>query len=312
MVPGTLDIKQVRLLPTPKPPVPTALLLFNEPTVWTVYEGESWEPMSLHRAKSELILETAPRYLDAAGLATSFLRGASFEFFDGTNRVQLTNGPSGWPGASYRVQGQTAMDAWTWGEGAQRRQFELQQMTDAGSFGTGGSPWITQQDFVNRLRITYASDQPVPPGPQGSTTRVDDVRVVPRPAIDSQSLLQVRDASSASRSVRIHTEFYWPKPPRGPVAGYTAPNIGFVETRIEGLTPEPIVLRAEAAQTYAPGHHNFSEVFVFEPARDPGVPAEQIAALEAQGIRQLLAFLGWEPIAGMAVFDAEGRYRTLK
>jgi hypothetical protein len=210
------------------------------------------------------------------------------------------------------VQGQTAIDAWTWGEGAQRRQFELQQMTDAGSLGVGGSPWVTQQDFVTRLRITYASDQPVPPGPQGSTTRVDDVRVIPRPAIDSQSLLQVRDASSASRSVRIHTEFYWPKPPRGPVAGYTAPNIGFVETRIEGLIPEPIVLRAQAAQTYAPGHHNFSEVFVFEPARDPGVPAEQIAALEAQGIRQLLAFLGWEPIAGMAVFDAEGRYRTLK
>ncbi len=88
--------------------------------------------------------------------------------------------------------------------------------------------------------------------------------------------------------------------------------MAFVETRIEGLTPEPLVLRAQAAQTYAPGHHNFTEVFVFEPARDPGVPPEQIAALEAQGIRQVLAFLGWEPIAGIAVFDAHGRYRTLK
>lgn len=312
MVPGTLDVKQVRLLPTPKPPVPTALLLFNEPTVWTVSEGESWEPMSLHRARSELVLETAPRYLDPAGLATSFLNGATFDFFDGTNRVRLTNGPSGWPNASHRVQERTSIDAWTWGEGAQRRQFELQQMTDIGSFGTGGSPWTTQRDFMTRLRITYASDQPVPPGPQGSTTRVDDVPLVPKPAIDDQSLLQVRDVTTASRSVHVHAEFYWPKPPRGPVAGYTAPNIGFVETRLTGLTPEPIVLRAAAAQTYAPGHHNFSEVIVLEPARDPGVPAEQIAALEAQGVRQILVNMGWEPIAGIAVFDAQGRYRTLK
>jgi len=86
----------------------------------------------------------------------------------------------------------------------------------------------------------------------------------------------------------IDTRFLWPPEPRGPTAGYTAPNLGFVETRITGLTREPLVLRSAASQTYSPGHHNFTETFLFEPALDPGTTPAQVAELEAAGIRQLV------------------------
>jgi hypothetical protein len=48
------------------------------------------------------------------------------------------------------------------------------------------------------------------------------------------------------------------------------------------------VLRSAAAQTYSPGHHNFTETFLFEPALDPGTSPAQVAELEAAGIRQLV------------------------
>jgi hypothetical protein len=46
------------------------------------------------------------------------------------------------------------------------------------------------------------------------------------------------------------------------------------------------------SQTYRPGHHNFSETFVFEPALEEGISAPQIAELEAAGARQIFWHVG--------------------
>jgi len=54
-----------------------------------------------------------------------------------------------------------------------------------------------------------------------------------------------------------------------------------------GLTSEPVLLHGEYAQTYRPGHHNFSETFVFEPALDPGVSQQQLDELAEAGVRLL-------------------------
>ena len=50
------------------------------------------------------------------------------------------------------------------------------------------------------------------------------------------------------------------------------------QSRISGLTVEPIVLQGYYSQTYGPWHHNFSEEFIFEPRLEPGLPAEQLNA----------------------------------
>jgi hypothetical protein len=86
--------------------------------------------------------------------------------------------------------------------------------------------------------------------------------------------------------------------------------LGFVETRITGLTTEPLVLRARAAQTYSPGHHNFWEAFLFEPRLDPAVSAAQLAELEAKQIRQLVVDGGLDGVAFWAV-NAAGKLRSL-
>jgi hypothetical protein len=88
--------------------------------------------------------------------------------------------------------------------------------------------------------------------------------------------------------VTIRTQFYWPPPPSGPTAGYTAPLVRWVETTLTGLTSTPILLQNGYAQTYLPGHHNFWETFLFEPGLDPGVPPEVLTELQNRGIGRIL------------------------
>ena len=67
---------------------------------------------------------------------------------------------------------------------------------------------------------------------------------------------------------KIEIEFFWPPHPTGPTAGYTAPLKAWKQTTITGLLDEPLVLKGWFSQTYAPGHHNFWEEFIFEPSME--------------------------------------------
>ena len=89
--------------------------------------------------------------------------------------------------------------------------------------------------------------------------------------------------------LRFETSFYWPPYPGGVIAGYTAPAIRFVESRILGVLPNnaPIVVKGYYAQSYRPGHHNFSEDFVFDPHLSDSVPAQVKAWLKGLGVRRV-------------------------
>ncbi len=70
----------------------------------------------------------------------------------------------------------------------------------------------------------------------------------------------------------------------------TLPVAEWVDTVITGLTSTPITLTNSFAQTYGPGHHNFTEEFIFEPGVDPSVTPAQKAELVAKNIRLLHVF----------------------
>src|SRR5688572_10040901 len=124
-----------------------------------------------------------------------------------------------------------------------------------------------------------------------ATTTEDMVTLRPCPPRAPSDIL--REYSFTTKSgARIDTKYYWPKEPTGVVAGYTAPLVQFVETKISGLTPNPITLTNAYSQTYHPYHHNFSEEFVFEPRLDPGVSAADVAAFEAANIRLIYVLRG--------------------
>jgi hypothetical protein len=96
-----------------------------------------------------------------------------------------------------------------------------------------------------------------------------------------------QNRSFTADGIGVQTSFYWPPEPTGPTAGYTAPMQGWVETRITGLASQPIVLRGEYSQTYRPGHHNFSEEFLFDPHLEPGLDVAVLNELTGRNIRGL-------------------------
>jgi hypothetical protein len=85
----------------------------------------------------------------------------------------------------------------------------------------------------------------------------------------------------------IQTSYYWPEQPQSLLVA-TAPLLRFVQTRIAGLTAQPIVLTNYYSQTYNAFSHNYFEQFVFEPRLEPGLPATTLAELEAANILWIL------------------------
>jgi len=197
-----------------------------------------------------------------------------------------------WPNASNAPAGD--INYWTTGDGASRRHWTLETtfLTNV----TGATPPIfTQNDFECLLNASYATAVPtVDPNGGVFTTTTSEIAVleVCRPLRPGDILVQRRMGKPGV--VDIVTTFYWPNEPPA-AAGYTAPLVRFVETRITGLTSQAIVLTNYYSQTYRPGHHNFSEDFIFEPRLEPGLPTAVLQELEAANIQLIHGHWGIDP-----------------
>jgi hypothetical protein len=121
-----------------------------------------------------------------------------------------------------------------------------------------------------------------------SKTTSDAVRLTPCNQSMVGTVLQ--DRTAHAEGVAIETSFFWPPPPTGVGAGYTAPLVAWKETQITGLTTEPLTLRGYYSQSYRPEHHNFSENFLFEPALEPGIPPSRVAELDARNVRYIYVY----------------------
>ena len=82
--------------------------------------------------------------------------------------------------------------------------------------------------------------------------------------------------------VSIRTQFYvqWQLP------GMLAPtSVQLDQTRIEGLTTEPIVLTGYFSQSVGAGAHLCPMRFLFEPQLEPGISQQILDELRAKDIR---------------------------
>jgi hypothetical protein len=308
--PGKLDIKQVREIPQPKADKQVTPFLLDEPAEYCVQQGESGDVFSIHRLKCLLRAHTRNLRLELTNLQMAPLHvDTRLELLDGTNAIQLTNGTASWPNASFKQDGDVAEEHWTLGTGDARREFSL-ETTLTRSVDATVNPVFTQLDFNKVLRVNYAVPM-ISMDPSGTATTVteESAALVPGATVTPQSLLQQRQLRTPA-GVMIEASFYWPEPPQGPTAGYTAPAIQWVESRITGLTSQPIVLHGYYSQTYHPFHHNFIEQFIFEPRLDSSVTAEQLQELEAANI-QLLYTLSEQKNSPIYALGYDGRFRPL-
>ena len=145
---------------------------------------------------------------------------------------------------------------------------------------------FTASDFPPVLTVQYAAPVPEIDWQGNSTTTLTDYAVLEIPRVATPGSIPVQRVLDNGKGIVVTTDFLWPDEP--PTAGgYTAPLLRFERTVITGLTGSPIVLTGFFSQTYRPGHHNFTEEFIFEPALEPGSSPAVLAELQAANIQYI-------------------------
>jgi hypothetical protein len=271
-----------------------------------VAQKEAGDVFGNHRLKSVWNLQTVSRRLTSANLAAGLYTTGSLDYVEGAAIQSLNGSLAGWPGASHSADG--TKNGWTTGSGAGLRTWELENSLTTSVSG-GDPPVFTATDFPATVTVTYPGPVPVVDH-FGNFTTTDTHFVVlePRPEVRPGSIF-VQRVMDNGKGVVVETSFYWPDPPML-AAGYTAPLVRFEQTRITGLTTAPIVLTGYYSQTYRPGHHNFTEDFIFEPRLEPGISAATLAELAAANILFLHTRAG-EANADMIVAGLNQQLRRL-
>jgi hypothetical protein len=312
--PGQLQVKQVRELIQPESRKVTPILL-NEPIDFVVYQTEAGDAFAFHRLKCLLATETRNAKLTPQALSASVLREATFDFLRGDTLAQLTGGPRGFPGYQFGRKGVGGQnDQWKAQAGRKQTVFRL-RTTLPTTADAEVIPVITQRDARHTLTALYQTPQPYLDFFGEAKTRTSDAaQLIPRDNLIPELPVQTRRIQTLG-GVTIEPRFYWHDFHDSSAVNLKVfPLAAWEKTTITGLTTQPLVLTSEFAQTYAPGHHNFFEIFLYEPALDPAVTAEQKTELQNANIRLIHVFhdrgLGGDDVVRVVGFD--GQFRTLQ
>jgi hypothetical protein len=230
---------------------------------------------------------------------------ASLEYTDGCTERAISGPLLSWPEASYAFDsGQhEARVSWVLADLWNPRSYELEVPNVGELVAPSVGPLLTHRDFGASYCMTpgafgcltvvvdYATPVPSWDWPDPTTTTTDFVRICRCPEEQLGDTLQERTFEGPDGLV-ITTLFYWPFGTFD--GGYTAPLVRWVETVIEGLTTEPVVLHGWYSQTYKPEHHNFTEHFIFDPFLDPDVPEYQLNELRDRGVRLIHIYAGYD------------------
>lgn len=283
-----LQVKQVREIPRPPALPARAPFLLDQPLELLVEQGEFGDPMAIHRLKSRWGLRSRSVRIGDAALASSIHTNVSVLVAASSGVIGLSNGLSGWTGYAYGTNTDGFEEAFVLEQGTRLTlKTSVPRLIPAAN-----PPFLFPADLDRWLVADYARPRAAIGWDEWGTVTNEVARLVRQIPLTPGSQLQTRRMTNQTKTLSIETRFYWPERRRGIDAGYTAPNIGFVETRITGLTIEPMVLTSYWSQTYSPEHHNFAEHFIFEPHLDERVTAGQKAELEHAGIRMLHVRLG--------------------
>jgi hypothetical protein len=308
-----LVLKQVRALPASGSTTNVAPFLLNYPEAFEVYQGEyvfqdrMGDVFSNHRLKSQWQLATRNLRLNSTNLGQCFYTNIEVTTMTGAATNRLAGSPLDWPAYSHAVNGNLVQDCWQTGAGATQRNYCLNTTVPASV--SAAQPIVTAADLELAWTVSYAEPLPVwdyySLGPIAVTE--ETVMLTPRPVVTPDCVRQTRSITNGS--VIVRTTFYWPKDP-ALIPYYTAPLVQFAETRIEGLTAQPLVLSNYFSQTYSPFHHNESEEFVFEPQRDPNVTEQQRAELTARNVQAIYVCYACWPDTYLQLLGCDGSFRT--
>lgn len=295
VAPGELSLRQVRPLPLPDATRNVTPFLVAEPDKLCLYGSERADAFASHRLKLRAAVEGRNAWLSQDQLAAPIYTQARVDYVSGATAALLEGAPSSFAGASHSVtfdgEQLIVLDGWRAAGGSWSLRSRL-----PGLLTRSESPVHTLDDLFFELAVTW--DAPMPyltfsfenERLEPATRDEESVELwgfCPEDVVVAATFPRI-EATFSLGALSIQTAYWFPPPPRGASAGYTAPAIKWERTTISGLTSEPLVLMGYFSQTYAPNHHNFGGQYIFEPRLEPGLSPAALAELEAADVAYLV------------------------
>ena len=251
-------------------------MLINTPVQLCTFQAEHGDVFANYRLKSRWQPQFASGPI-AEGAPWLLRRGAAPIRRWTAACASVSGAPSTWPAATHaafdtqRPEYSASARHGRVGSGTSRRRMTLKTLMPT-SVGPKRIPIVLPEDLGFSLEADY--DTPVAYLDFNDTVALrseEDTLLYECgdhvPLTASHHLL---NRAFTHGNVSIASNFYWPPTPSGAVAGYTAPLDRWVETTINGVVSQPVVLHGYFSQTYRPEHHNFNENFIFDPHLEEG------------------------------------------
>lgn len=281
---GKIEIKQIREIPAAAGAYATPFLL-GEPAVYFTLQGRGGDVFTNHRLKSRWTIQPKSLWLSEENLRNCIYGDVTIEYAaEGTIRRISGDLPS-FPGADHRyVPAETEwdryglMDQWALTDLGNPRNYRLE--TSPLFQGVVPDPIVTLGDMRLAIEVDYR--EPVPTGDANVTTT--DILSLYRPWVPgSEETPDECSIDDPNTGVSITSRFYvhwgW---------GWNAPaSVQFEQTRIEGLTSEPIILTGYFSQSIGGGSHLCPKNFLFEPGLEPGLSQQSLDELKARNVRMV-------------------------
>ena len=320
--PDWIVVKQVRELPQPKELTdPTPILAGGQATL-RLFQGETGGGgvFAYHRLKSIWNIDAASRVLETTGQKSSLINAADWtRVVDGETLV-VEDGIAGWPKHRFstgkRGNETVLVDQWQESRDGEITRYKMSLVIprwlpdrNSPTVFVGELPVYLEANYskpLENLSIDWQTGKPT-----YKAVKTEEIQLSafdPNETISPDDLPQDR-LLEGEDGKKIEIEFFWPPHPTGPTAGYTAPLKAWKQTTITGLLDTPLVLKGWFSQTYAPGHHNFWEEFIFEPSMEEGISEELLAEMEEADVKRIYVFIErWRSANAMIIgFDGEAR-----
>jgi hypothetical protein len=319
VAPGELSLRQVRPLPLLDTTRNVTPFFVGNPEKLCIYGSERTDAFATHRLKTRFAIQGGNVRLTPAQLAERLYTQLRVEYVAGAAPAVLEGDPASLGGAVHSVETSgdeaTVLDGWTAAGAAWTLRTRL-----TASATRSESPVRTPDDFFYEVAASWST--PVPflefSLEEGvgfvQATRSEEFAELwgycPEDITITADFPHIQRTFSLPGSVSVQTSYWYPPPPRGATAGYTAPAIKYEQTTISGLTTAPIVLTGYFSQTYAPTHHNFGGQYIFDPRLEPGIPEATRAELEAANVAYLVV-IDNDPDLEIWALGLDGNLRQL-
>jgi hypothetical protein len=281
---GKLVVKQIREIPQPETGKYDTPFLLGQPAQYCILQGRGSDVFTSHRLKSRWTITPKGMWLSEDSMRDSIYDAVALEYVahgqvrqvDAATLALAAAGhalePPEWEGDRYDLT-----DNWRFPDLCNPRTYRLR--TTPMFQATLPDPIVTLDDLRLDMEVDY--DVPVPLDDRQTANTEDASLYVPwePTAGDVPEECLFDDPNTG---VFIHTLFrvrwrFW---------GFGPPtSVQFVQTRIEGLTTEPIVLTDFFSQSVGGGSHLCPKNFLFEPGLEPGISPQILAELKARNIR---------------------------